>query len=65
MRVLQYPCQSGQSDRAVRSRRKLCRMVSINGLLRCFSLGFQKRSVAMADRPPLGFGTRPTETRRA
>ena len=26
---------------------------------------FQKRSVATADRPPLGFGTIPTETRRS
>ena len=30
-----------------------------------FFIAFQKRSAATADRPPLGFGTRPTETRRA
>ena len=35
VRVMQYPCQSGQSDRAACGRRKLCRTVSINGLFRC------------------------------
>ena len=29
------------------------------------NVAFQKRRVAMADRPPLRFGAKPTETRRA